>query len=172
VSVSLLNLTRWISLISGLIRLIVIDSMSMFRVGPSRVVIAQGTKLHGRVPTRHEGGAMPTSSSEQREQVRVALGINVSEPHGRSSTQYSVENGRPVLLIRVEEGVVARSPLQEIHGHLLLVSALTELHLFEFAHPVLQPLIVEEMGFNCFEEQGPTLAVPYLPWYPALIDCA
>jgi hypothetical protein len=43
-------------------------------------------------------------------------------------------------------------PLKEIHGHFFLVSVLAEFHLFELAHAVLEPLIIEEMGFNGLEK--------------------
>jgi hypothetical protein len=87
VGISFFDFARWISLVNGFIRAIVIYSMSVSRVGTTRIVVAQGTELDCSIPASHERGAMPAGGSEEREQIGVAFGINVPEPHGRSSTQ-------------------------------------------------------------------------------------
>jgi hypothetical protein len=158
VGISLFNLTRWISLVNGFIHTVVIYSMSVSRVGLARIVIAQGAELDSSIPASHESSAMPAGGSEKREQIGITLGIDISQPNGRSGAKYTVDNRGPIFLLRVEEGIVVRTSLQEIHGHLFLMSALPELHFLEFAHSILEPLIVEEMGVDGLKEQGPALA--------------
>jgi hypothetical protein len=128
-------------------------------VGPAtRVIVVKRAQLVSCVPIAHEGGAIKNHCSLEREDVGIEDRVDGSEPNVRRVAEYARDDRGPVAFVGEEEHMIKNSPLNEIQRPFVLMTSLSETHLFPFSCPFLYPDFVEEVDLDGLEEECPALA--------------